>query len=176
MEDRGRLLYEEEFSEKRTQAEINANHIGMFVAFLFVILTWTLYGYMIWRGTRLLWVILGFIMALILSGIFLFIMDRLVAMEFTQNLPIKIYEKGILMPTTPMDRIVGRKRPFIHDNDLESVRLVRAHKPYKRDMLIATTKQRKVYVKRYDRYSDVPDDILEAVQISAPQAKIIVSE
>jgi hypothetical protein len=176
MEDRGRLLYEEEFSEKRTQAEINANHIGMFVAFLLIILTWTLYGYMVWKGTRIAWIIFGFIVAFILSWILIFIMDRLVAMEFTQNLPIKIYEKGILMPTTPMDRWVGRKRPFIHDNDIESVKLVRAHKPYKKDILIATTKQKKVYIKRYDRYSDAPDDILENVQISAPQAKISISE
>ena len=176
MEDRGRLLYEEEFKETRVQAELNGHHIGILVAFLFLILTWSLYGYQIWKGISNLWIVLGFIFSLILTGILIFIMDRLIGMEFTQNLPIKIYEKGILMPTTPMDRLIGRKRPFIHDNDLESVRLVRAHKPEKKDLLIATTKQKRVYVKRYHRNSDVPDDIMENVRISAPQAKISISE
>jgi hypothetical protein len=176
MEERGRLLYEEDLKERRAQAELNANHIGIFMAFLFLVLTWTLYGYMIWKGVRTLWIGLGFIFALILTGILLFIINRFIEMEFTQNLPIKIYEKGILMPITPMDRIIGRKRSFIHDNDLESVSLVRAHRPNKKDLLIAKTKQKKVYLKRYNRDSNVPDDILENIQISAPQAKISISE
>jgi hypothetical protein len=176
MEERGRLLYEEDLRERRAQGELNANHIGIFMVFLFLVLTWTLYGYTIWKGVRTLWIGLGFILALILTGILLFIMDRFIGIEFTQNLPIKIYEKGILMPTTPMDRIIGRKRSFIHDNDLESVSLVRAHKPNKKDLLIAKTKQKKVYLKRYNRDSNVPDDILENIQISAPQAKISISE
>lgn len=176
MEERGRLLYEEDRRESRAQAELNANHLGLFMAFLFLVLTWTLYGYVVWKEARMLWMGLGFILALILSGILLFIMDKLIGMEFTQNLPIKIYEKGILMPTTPMDRIIGRKRSFIHDNDLESVSLVRAHRPNKKDLLIAKTKQKKMYLKRYDRDSNVPDDILENIQISAPQAKISISE
>jgi hypothetical protein len=176
MEDRGRLLYEEEFKETRVQAELNGHHIGILVTSLFILLTWSLYGYQIWKGISNLWIVLGLIISLILTGIFIFIIDRLIGIEFTQNLPIKIYEKGILMPITPMDRIIGRKRSFIHDNDLESVRLVRAHKPEKKDVLIATTKQKKVYIKRYDRNSDVPDDIMESVRISAPQAKILISE
>jgi hypothetical protein len=176
MEERGRLLYEEDLRERRAQAELNANHLGIFMVFLFLVLTWTLYGYSIWKGVRILWIGLGFILALILTGILLFIVDRFIGIEYTQNLPIKIYEKGILMPTTPMDRIIGRKRSFIHDNDLESVSLVRAHRPNKKDLLIAKTKQKKLYLKRYDRDSNVPDDILENIQISAPQAKISISE
>jgi hypothetical protein len=176
MEDRGRLLYEEEFRESRIQAELNGHHIGMMGSVLAILLIWSLYGWRVWRGVGFPWRGGGFLLALILTMIFIIIFNKLYALEFTQNLPIKIYEKGILMPTTFLDRKVGRKNSFIHDNDLESVRLIRAHKPEKRDLLIATTKQRKVYVKRYDRSSDVPYDIMESVRISAPQAKILISE
>jgi hypothetical protein len=176
MVEKGMLLYEEEFRETRVQAELGGNHIGILSSALLLILTWTLYGYYIWDGISNFWTGFGFVLALILTIISFYLIDRFIGMEFTQNLPIKIYDKGILMPTTPFERIIRRKQSFIHDNDLESVTLVRSHKPNKMDMLIAKTKQKKIYIKRYDRNSDVPEDILENVHISAPQAKISISE
>jgi hypothetical protein len=175
MEDRGMLLYEEEIRESRMQAELNGHHIGIMGSAMAILLTWSLYGWRVWLGVSFPWRGLGGIIAIILTIVFIMIMNRLYAIEFTQNLPIKIYEKGILMPTTFLERFRG-KHSFIHDNDLESVRLVRAHSPDKMDVLYAITKQKRVYTKRYDRSSDIPDDIMEAVRISAPQAKISISE
>jgi hypothetical protein len=176
MEDRGRLIYEEEIRESRIQAELNGHHIGMMGCAMAILLTWSLYGWRIWLGVGFPWRGLGGIIAVILTVVFIMIMNKLYALEFTQNLPIKIYEKGILMPITPMDAALRRKRSFIHDNDLASLSLVRAHRPDKKDILYAVTKQKRVYTKRYDRNSDIPEDIMDAVRISAPQAKISFSE
>jgi hypothetical protein len=176
MVEKGRLLYEEEFRETRIQAEIGGNHIGILSSILLLILTWTLFGYYLWKGVSAFWTGAGLFFAIVLTIISLYLIDKFIGMEFTQNLPIKIYDKGILMPTTPYERIMRGKQSFIHDNDLESVTLVRSHKPNQMDKLIAKTKGKKIYIKRYDRTSDVPEDILENVHISAPQAKISISE
>lgn len=176
MEEKGRLLYEEVMRERRAQAELNPNHIGIFVSFLFLVLTWTVYGAMIWYGISTLWTVIGFILSLILSAIFIQIMGVLIREEFTQVIPIKVYDKGVLMPTTNFDRIIKRKQPFIHDNDLESVILIRTHKPSQKDILVATTKQGRTYIKKYDCNSEEPENILESVRISAPQAKVSIVE
>lgn len=176
MEDLGRLLYEEEIKERRAQAELSANHIGIFVSFLVLILTWTVYGVQAWRGIESLWLAIGLLISLFLTAIFLYLISILVRTEVIRFMPIKVYDKGILMPITNFDRFIWRKHKFIHDNDLESVRLVRAHKPDKENILIATTKQGRTYTKRYDRNSEEPVNILENVRISAPQAKVLISE
>lgn len=176
MEEMGRLLYEEEIKERRAQGELGTNHIGIFVSFLVLILTWTVYGVEAWKGIRTLWLAIGLVASLILTAIFLYLINALVRAEVTKFMPIKVYDKGILMPITNFDRILWRKHMFIHDNDLESVRLIRSHKPDKKDILIATTKQGRAYTKKYDRNSEEPMNILENVHISAPQAKISISE
>lgn len=176
MEDKGRLLYEEDIKERRIQAELNSNHLGIFVCILIMILIWTVYGAEIWRGISRAWVVVGFVVSLFSTLTLMYIIGILVRVEFTQFIPIKVYDKGVLMPTTNFDMIIWRKQPFIHDNDLESVKLVRSHKPDHKDILIATTKQRKVYTKRYDRHSKEPENILESVRISAPQAKVLIIE
>ena len=172
----GRLVYEEEIKERRVQAELSANHIGIFVSFLILILTWTVYGVQAWKGIGTLWLVMGLLTSLLLTAIFLYLIGLLVRAEVTKYIPIKIYDKGILMPVTYFDRILWRKQPFIHDNDLESVRLIRAHKPDKEDILVATTKQGRTYTKKYDRNSEEPVNILENVHFSAPQAKVSISE
>ena len=80
------------------------------------------------------------------------------------------------MPTTPFDRMIKRMQPFIHNDNLGSVRRVRTHNPNQKDLLIVRTKHKKEYVKRYESSSDVPNDILENLQKSAPSTKISVSE
>lgn len=176
MEDLGRLLYEEEIKERRAQAELNTNHIGVFVSFLVLTLTWTVYGVEAWRGIDAVWLVIGLIVSLVLTIISLITIDRLMRAELTQYLPIKVYEKGILMPTTPFDRILWRKQPFINYNSLNSIKLIRAHKSDQKDILITTTKGRKNYPKRYDRDSKETKSILENVRKAFPQAKIEVSE
>lgn len=176
MEEKGRLLYEEEIRQKRVQAELNTNHIGMFICLLLLLMTWTAFGASVWESIGLLWVALGFITSLILTGILLYVIGIFGREEFTQFMPIKVYDKGVLMPITNFDRILFRKQPFIPDNDLESVVLVRARKPDQKDILIATNKQGKTYKKKYIRYSDEPENILDSVRISAPQARISINE
>ena len=150
IEERGKLIYEEEFKEERTQGELSSNHLGIFGSFLVIILTWTLMGYGIWKGIEALWLGTGLVISLILTFISLYLVDKFIGLEFTQNLPIKIYEKGILMPTTPFDRMIKRLQPFIHNDNLGSVRRVRTHNPNQKDLLIVRTKHKKEYVKRYE--------------------------
>ena len=172
----GRLLYEEEIKERRAQAELSANHIGIFVSFLVLILTWTVYGVQAWRGIESLWLATGLLVSLILTAISIVLIDKLLRAEITQYLPIKVYERGILMPTTPFDRFLWRKQPFIHYNGLNSIRLIRAQKSDKMDTLIVITKQKKNYPKRYDRNSKEARNILDSVRKAFPQARIEVSE
>lgn len=172
----GRLLYEEEIKERRAQAELNTNHIGIFVSFLILILTWTVYGVEVWRGVEASLTVIGLLVSILLTVIFIIIIDRFVRAEFAQFLPIKVYERGILMPITPFDRFLWRKQPFIHYKNLDRIRLVRAHKSDQRDMLIATTKQRRNYPKGYDRNSQEARNILDSVHKAFPQARIEVSE
>lgn len=176
MGETGRLVYEEEIQERRAQAELSANHIGIFVSFLILILTWTTYGVQAFRGVGALWLGIGFVVSLILTIIFLIIIDKMLRAEITQYLPIKVYEKGILMPTTPFDRILWRKQPFINYSNLNSIRLTRAHKSDQQDILVATTKQRRNYPKMYHRDSKEAGNILDSVQKVFPRARIEISE
>ena len=176
MEDMGRLLYEEEIKERRAQAELSTNHIGIFVGFLVLILTWTVYGVEAWRGIDTVWLVIGLIISLILTIISLITIDKLLRAELTQYLPIKVYEKGLLMPTTPFDRVLWRKQSFISYNSLNNLRLIRAQKSDKQDLLIAITKQRRNYPKKFDRNSKEARNILENVRKAFPQARIEVSE
>lgn len=176
MEERGRLLYEEKIADRRAQAELNTNHIGLFMGCLVLIITWTVYGYKVSQGIELLWVVVGLLVSLILTVIGLFTIDRLLRLEFTRNLPIKVYEEGILMPTTRSDRVLWRKPPFIHENDLDSLRLIIAHNPDHKDMLIATTKHAKSYPKMYDRNSREARNIIEIVDEAFHKVKAQVNE
>lgn len=176
MAERGKLLYEEEIKERRAQAELNPNHIGIFVCFLVIITTWSVYGIKASEGVSTLWMGAGLIIALLVTIVALYLMDMLIRVEFTQYIPVKVYEKGILMPTTSFDRVLWRKKAFIHYNNLASIRLIKAHKQDKKDMLVATTKQRKRYPKRYDRNSKETKNILENIQKAFPQARIDVRE
>jgi hypothetical protein len=176
MQERGKLIYEEQFKEERIQGELSSNHIGIFGSFLVIILTWTLMGYGIGQGTETLYLVVGLVISLILTFISLYLVDKFIGLEFTQNLPIKIYEKGILMPTTPFERMIRGMQPFIYNDNLESVRRIRTHNPNQKDLLIVRTKRKKEYVKRYDGSSDVPNDILENMKKSAPSVTISVSE
>lgn len=176
MQERGKLIYEEVFKEERTQGELSSNHLGIFGSFLVIILIWTLMGYGFWKGTEALLLGTGLVISLILTFISLYSVDKFIGLEFTQNLPIKIYEKGILMPITPFDRIVKRGQSFIQYDNLESVKRVRTHNPNQKDLLIVRTKHKKEYVKRYESSSGIPNDILENLKKSAPLTKIFVSE
>ncbi len=176
MEDMGRLLFEEEIKERRVQGELSTNHIGIFIGLLVLILTWTVYGVQAWRGIGAAWLMFGLILSLILTIISLITIDRLVRAEFTQYWPIKVYEKGIMMPPTPVDRIFWKKQPFIYYNNLSSIRLIRAPKPDHMDLLIIITKSRKNYLKRYNRDSKETKNILESVCKAFPQARIEISE
>lgn len=176
MQERGKLIYEEEFKGERTQGELSSNHLGIFGSFLVIILTWTLMGYGIGQGIESLLLGVGLVISLILTFISLYLVDKFMGLEFTQNLPIKIYEKGILMPTTPFERMIRGMQPFIYNENLDTVRRIRTHNPIKKDLLIVRTKHKKDYVKRYEGSSDVPNDILRNLKKSAPSAKISVSE
>jgi hypothetical protein len=176
MGETGRLVYEEEIQERRAQAELSANHIGIFVSFLILVLTWTSYGVQTYRGVGALWLGLGLAVSLLLTVVFIFIMDRMLRAEITQYLPIKVYEKGILMPTTPFDRILWRKQPFINYGNLNSIRLIRGHKSNDQDILVATTKQRRNYPKKYDRNSKEAGKILDSVRMAHPRARIEIGE
>ena len=100
----------------------------------------------------------------------------MVRVEFTRNLPIKIYEKGILMPITPIDKIIWRKQPYIPYNNLYYLSLVKAQKKDKKDVLMAITMRRKSYPKRYDRNSKEVKFILESVRKAYPNVKVVMSE
>ena len=176
MAERGKLLYEEEIKERRAQAELNPNHIGIFISFLVMISTWSVYGVKASEGVSVLWLAAGLIISLLVTLVALYLMDMLIRIEFTQFLPIKVYERGILMPTTSFDRILWRKQGFIHYNNLASIRLIKAHKPDEKDLLIAMTKQKKNYSKRYDRNSKEARNILESVHLAFPKARVEVRE
>ena len=176
MEERGRLIYEETIIESRAQAELNAHHIGIFVSFIVLIFTWIVYGYKIWNGIEVLWVGIGIFVSLFVTLICLYMIDILVRLEFTRNLPIKVYGGGILMPTTQFDRILWKKQPFIHESDLEGLTLIKAHNPDQKDTLIATTKKRKSYPKRYHRNSKEVRNIIKIVQKTFPKVKVEVNE
>ncbi len=176
MEERGRLLYEEEIKERRAQAELSTNHMGIFGGLLVLILTWTVYGVEAWRGLEVHWLVFGLVVALLLTVISLFVIDTLLRFELTQFLPVKVYEKGVLMPTTPLDRIIWRKEPFIHYSNLSDMKFMRTHKPDQKDMLTAITRQRKNYPKQYDPTSEEPKNILKAVKKAFPQVKVAIDE
>lgn len=176
MEDRGKLLYEEDVKERRAQAELNANHILIFINILIIILTWSVMGFEAWRGIEVSWAITGLIISLLVTLIAFLIIDTLVRAEFTQKLPIKVYEKGILMPITPIDKIIWMKQPYIPYNNLNYLRLVKAQKKDKKDVLMATTMRRKSFPKMYDRNSKEVKIILESVRKAHPKVKIVMTE
>ena len=109
MEDKGKLLYEEDIKERRAQAELNSNHIGMYVCSLTLTLTWIIYGVRLTAGISAAWISGGFLLCLIITGISLLAMDKFKRMEVARTLPIKVYENGILMPTTLFDRTLWRR-------------------------------------------------------------------
>ncbi|UCE36410.1 MAG: hypothetical protein JSW00_12920 [Thermoplasmata archaeon] len=176
MDEKGRLLYEEDIKKRRAQAELNPNHIIIVVSLLFLILTWAVYGVKAWQGVTVQWLAVGLLISIIVTLILFYFLDRFIREELTKYLPIKVYEKGILMPTTPIDRILWRKKPFIHINELGSIRLVRAHKPQQKDWLIAQTSRRQNYPKRYDRNSKEVENILNVVRKTFGQVKVEISE
>ncbi|UCE74135.1 MAG: hypothetical protein JSV56_00140 [Methanomassiliicoccales archaeon] len=176
MDEKGRLLYEEDIKKRRAQAELNPYHIFIVVSLLFLILTWAVFGVIAWRGTALSWLAAGLLISIIITLILIYIIDELLRLELTKYIPIKVYEKGILMPTTPIDRIFWRKKPFIHASELSSIRLIRAHKPEQKDCLIATTVGNKNYPKRYDRNSKEVPQILDVVKRTFSQVKVDISE
>ncbi|UCG69191.1 MAG: hypothetical protein JSV09_15645 [Thermoplasmata archaeon] len=176
MGETGRLVYEEEIQERRAQAELSVNHIGIFVSFLILIITWTTYGVQAWRGVGALWLGIGLVVSLILTLISLVLIDKMLRAEITQFLPIKVYEKGILMPTTSFDRILWRKQPFINYGNLNSIRLIRAHKSDDQDILVAITNQRRNYPKKYDRNSKEAGNILDSIHKAHPRLRIEISE
>jgi hypothetical protein len=176
MEDKGKLLYEEDIKERRAQAELNSNHIGMYVCGLAIVLIWIVYIVRLATGISAAWVIGGFFLSLIVTGISLLFMDRFKRMEVARVLPIKVYENGILMPTTMFDRTLWRKPPFVRFNNLGSLALVRIHKPDRKDILMAVTKNKRRYPKWYDPNSEEVKNILEMVHRASPQVHIDILE
>ena len=176
MEDKGKLLYEEDIKERRAQAELNSNHIGMYVCALTLTLTWIIYGVRLTNGISAAWVAGGFLLSLIITGISLLAMDRFKRMEVARTLPIKVYENGILMPTTVFDRTLWRKPPFVLYNNLGSLALVRTHKPDRKDVLLVTTKNKRRYPKQYDPNSEEAKNILEMVHRASPQVHMDIFE
>jgi hypothetical protein len=176
MAEKGRLLYEEKIMERRAQGELNTNHIVIFACFLALILTWTSFGVQAYRQVAIGWLIAGLITAIIVTLISFYLIDKMLRAEFSQFLPIKIYENGMLMPTTVFDRIIWRKRPYIQKNELLEVRLERAHKAEKMDWLIAITNTRKRYPKVYDRNSKEVLKILDVLKKSFPKVRIDIEE
>lgn len=176
MEDKGKLLYEEDIKERRAQAELNSSHIGIFVCALALVLLWLIYIVRLADGISAGWVIGGFVLSLIITGILLLMIDRFKRQEVARTLPIKIYENGILMPTTFLDRWLWKKPAFVRYNNLGSLALVRTHKPDKKDVLKAITKNNRSYPKLYDPNSEEARNILEMVHRASPQIHIDVLE
>ncbi len=176
MVEKGRLLYEEEIIERRAQGELSTNHIVIFASFLALILTWTVFAVEAYRKVAGMWLVIGLIAALAITLISIVVMDRMMRAEFSQFLPIKIYENGILMPTTVFDRILWRKKPFILKNELSKIRLDRAHKKEKMDWLIAITNANRSYPKIYDRNSKEVLKIIDVVKKSFAQVRIEIEE
>jgi len=176
MVDKGKLLYEEDIKERRAQAELNTNHIGMYVCALTLILTWISYGVRLTTGISAAWISGGYLLCLIITGISLFIMDKFKRMEVARTLPIKVYENGILMPTTLFDRTLWRKPAFVCYSNLGSLALVRTHIPDRKDVLSATTKNKRRYPKLYDPNSEEAKNILEMVHRASPQVHIDIFE
>ncbi len=176
MTEKGRLLYEEEIKERRAQGDLNTNHIVIFASFLALILTWTVFGVEVYREVAMVWLIGGLVTAIIITFISFYLIDKMLRAEFSQFLPIKIYENGMLLPTTVFDRVLWRKKVFIHRNELSKVRLERAHKAEKMDWLIAVTNTKKRYPKIYDRNSKEVLNILDVVKKNFPKAKIEIEE
>ena len=176
MEDKGKLLYEEDIKERRVQAELNANHIGTFVCALALVLIWLVYGVRLAAGISVGWIAGGFFLCLVVTGIVLLAMDRFKRMEVARTLPIKVYENGILMPTTIFDRTLWRKPAFVRYNNLGSLALVRTHKLDRKDVLMATTKNKRRYPKLYDPNSEEAKNILEMVHRASPQVHIDILE
>ena len=176
MEDTGKLLYEEDIKGRRKQAELTSNHIGMYVSVLVLILTWILFLVGALSDVAAVWIGVGLVFALILTGMALFAIDKLGSAEAARTLPIKVYENGILMPTTAMDRILLRKHPFIRYINLGTIRLIRTQRPDKKNLLVALTKQKKRYPKQYDPNSEEPRNILDTVQKASPQVHIEIND
>jgi hypothetical protein len=176
MAEKGRLLYEEEILERRAQGELNTNHIVIFASVLALILTWTVFAEEAIRGVASVWLIGGLVCALIITMISFYLIDRMLRAEFSQFLPIKIYENGMLLPTTIFDRVLWRKKSFIHRNEISIVRLERAHKAENMDRLIAITNTKKRYPKIYDRNSKEVLNILDVVKKNFPNVKIVIEE
>jgi len=176
MTEKGSLLYEEEILEQRTQGELNTNHIVIFACLLALILTWTSFGVQAYRQIAFGWLIAGLITAFVVTLIAFYLIDKMLRAEFSQYLPIKIYENGILMPTTVFDRMLWRKNPFIHRNELALLRLERAHKAEKMDWLIIHTNSNKRYPKIYDRNSKEVLNIIDMVKKNFPNVKIVIEE
>jgi predicted ferric reductase len=176
MEDRGKLLYEEDIKERRAQAELNANHIIIFMSILFIFLAWSVLGYGAYSGIEITWAIVGFLAALFVTLVAFLIIDSLLRIELTQFLPIKIYERGILMPITIIDRYVWMKYPYIPYNNLNHIKVVKAQKKDKKDVLTAISMRRRSYPKRYDRNSKEVKIILESIRKAHPKVKVLMSE
>ena len=176
MEQRGRLRYEEKIEETRAKAELSANHIGIFVSILIIILSWSVLGYGIGKKMEAIWISAILIAAIFFTMVFLYVINILVRFEISSHLPVKVYDEGVLMPTTSFERIISGKRPFIYFHNLASIRLIRAHEPDKKDILIAVTKRRRSYAKRFDRSSEEAANIIEAVQKANPKTKIMIRE
>ncbi len=103
-------------------------------------------------------------------------MDKFKRMEVARTLPIKVYENGILMPTTLFDRTLWRKPAFVRYSNLGSLALVRTHKPDRKDVLLVTTKNKRRYPKQYDPNSEEAKNILEMVHRASPQVHIDIFE
>ena len=119
---------------------------------------------------------IGLFASLLLTLISLYVMNKLMRLEFTANLPIKVYSNGILMPTTSLDMILLKKQPFIHESDFEGLRLIQAHNPNQKDKLIATTKKERSYLKMYSRNSKEVKNIVNIVEETFPKVKVEVNE
>ena len=176
MEEKGKLLYEEDIKSRRAQAELNSNHIGMFVCTLAIVLIWIIYIVRLATGISAFWVVIGFFFCLVITGISLLTIDRFKRMEIARTLPIKVYENGILMPTTFIDRTLWRKPAFVRYNNVRSLSLLRTHRPDKKDVLVATTKNKRRYPKLYNPDSEEAKNILEMVHRASPQVHIDIFE
>ncbi len=176
MNETGRLIYKEKVKDRRGKTEVNSDQIGIYLLFMFLLLIWAILTYQLWKGVEILPSLLGGTIAIILTIVLFFPISHLWNREMIRNMPIKVYEHGISMPTTFLQRRLNKRPSFIHFNSLERLRIVYTPLPFSQNAVLAITRKGEKYIKHYEPESQMPRKLAKIVKNVNPQIKIEILE
>lgn len=176
MNEKGRLIYKEKLKDRKRKTEVNSDQIGIYLLFMFLLLIWTILIYELWKGVEILFGLLGSIIALILTIVLFFPITYLWNKQMIRNMPIKVYEHGLSMPTTLLQRRLNKRSSFIHFNSLERMRIVISPQPLYQNAVLAITKKGEKYIKHYEPESQMPRKLAKIVKKVNPQTKVEILE